>query len=128
MMANESFYEQFKSTTSSEGDGDAAVDLWFAGNGSDDGYTGMVTTGDLAKSIAGTAVVDIDKSALMNTPLGGMLEHPMAQAYLTVTENKVTLNANLDQLVLKLNEQIIPLELMAGDMLNMPLEALQQQM
>ncbi len=111
-----------------DGDGDAAVDLWFTGNGSDDGYTGMVTAGDLAKSYAGTAVIDIDKSALMSTPLGGMLEHPMAQAYLTVTEDKVTLNATLEELILKLNEQIIPLELMAGEMLNMPLEALLQQM
>jgi len=114
--------------TSSEGDGNAAVDLWFTGNGSDDGYTGMATAGDLAKSIAGTAVIDVDKAAIMMTPLGGMLEQPMVQAYLTVTEDKVSLNANLDKLVLKLNEQIIPLELMAGDMLNMPLEDLLQQM
>jgi len=142
MMANESFYEQFKTTTKPEEillseqgieilrstfkpDTKIAVKLDAE---SDDGYSGMVNVGDLAKSIAGIAVIDIDKSALMNTPLGGMLEHPMAQAYLTVTEDKVTLNANLDKLVLKLNEQIIPLELMAGDMLNMPLEALQQQM
>jgi len=114
--------------TSTEGDGNAAVDLWFSGNGSDDGYTGMATAGDLAKSIAGTAVVDVDRAAIMMTPLGGMLEHPMAQAYLTVTEDKVSLNANLDKLVLKLNEQVIPLELMAGDMLNMPLEDLLKQM
>jgi len=111
---------------SSDGNGDAAVDLWFAGNGSDDGYTGMVTAGDLAKSFAGTAVVDVDKAAIMNTPLGGMLEEPMAQAYLTITDDKVILNANLDKLVLKVNEQMIPLELMAGDMLEMPLEALLQ--
>ncbi len=160
MMANESFYKEFKSATrpeellfsekgieilratfkpdtkvavkldavSTEGDGNAVVDLWFAGNGSDDGYTGMVTTGDLAKSIAGTALIDIDRSALMNTPVGQMLEHPMAQIYLSVTEDKVTLNADLDNMILKLNGQAIPLELMAGDILNMPLETLQQQM
>jgi len=109
---------------STEGDGNAAVDLWFTGNGSDDGYTGMATTGDLAKSIAGSASIDIDKAAIMLTPLGGMLEHPMAQAYVTVTEDKVMMNANLDQLVLKVNEQMIPLEMMAGDMMNMPLEML----
>jgi len=113
--------------TSAEGDGNAAVDLWFAGNGSADGYTGMATTGDLAKSIAGRAIGEIDKSALMNTPVSGMLEHPMAQAYLTVTEDKVKLNANLDKLVLKLNEQVIPLEMMAGGMLNLPLDSLLQQ-
>jgi len=109
---------------SSDGDGNAAIDLWFAGNGSDDGYTGMATAGDLAKAIAGTAVADIDKSVIMMTPLGGMLEHPMAQAYLTVGEDNVSLNATLEALVLKLNDQIIPLELMAGDMLSVPLEAL----
>lgn len=113
---------------STDGNGNAAVDLWMAGNGSDDGYTGIATTGDLAKLIAGTALINVDKSAVMNTPLGGMLEHPMAQAYLTVSEDKVTLNASLDKLVLKLNEQIIPLELLAGDMLNIPLESLPQKM
>jgi len=110
--------------TSSEGNGNADADVWFAGNGSDDGYTGMVTVGDLAKSFAGTAVGDIDKPALMLTPLGSMLEHPMAQAYLTITDDKVTLNATLDKLILKLNEQIIPLDLMAGEALNRPLDAL----
>jgi len=109
---------------SSEGNGNAAADFWFAGNGSGDGYTGMVTIGDLAKSFAGTAVVDIDKSALMLTPLGEMLEHPMAQAYLTITENKVTTNVNLEKLILKVNEQLIPLDLMAGDVLERPLETL----
>ena len=113
---------------STEGNGNAAVNLRIAGNGSDDGYTGMFTTGDLAKAISGTALIDVDKSALMSTPLGGMLEHPIAKAYLTVTEDKVTVNASLDKLVLKLNEQMIPLELMAGDMLNIPLESLQKQM
>jgi len=109
---------------SSEGNGNTWIDFRFTGNGTDDGYTGMVTTGDLAKSFAGSAVVNIDKSALMLTPLGDMLEHPMAQAYLTITEDKVTLNANLEKMVLKLNEQVIPLDLMAGDMLDMPLESL----
>jgi len=107
---------------SSEGNGDAAVDLWFTGNGSDDGYTGMATLGDLAKAFAGTADVDIDKAALMLTPLGQMLDHPMAQAYLTITENKVATKANLDKLVLKVNEQVIPLDLMAGEKLKMPLQ------
>jgi len=158
MLANESFFKEFQSSSnpeellfsekglelmratikpdtkiavkldavSTDGNGNAAIDLWFTGNGSDDGYTGMATTGDLAKSIAGTAVADIDKSVIMMTPLGGMLEHPMAQAYLTITEDKIKLNANLEQLVLKLNDQVIPLEMMAGGMLNMPLESMLQ--
>jgi len=109
---------------SSEGNGNAAADFWFAGNDSDDGYTGMVTVGDLAKSFAGTAVLYVDKSALMLTPLGEMLEHPMAQAYLTITENNVTMNASLEKLILKVNEQVIPLDLMAGDVLERPLETL----
>lgn len=109
---------------STEGNGNAAIDLRFAGNGSDDGYTGMLTTGDLAKSIAGTAAVNVDKAAIMKTPLGGMLEQPLVQAYLNITEDKVSLNADLDQLLLKVNGQMIPLELMAGEMLQMPLEAL----
>jgi len=110
--------------TSTEGNSSAAVDLWFTGNGSDDGYTGMVTTGDLAKTIAGTAVADIDKATLMLTPLGSMLEQPMVQAYATVTDDKVMLNANLDNLILKLDKQVIPLEFLAGGMLKRPLESL----
>ncbi len=111
-----------------DGDVDADINIWFAGNGSEDGYTGMQTIGDLAKAIAGTATANADRSALNATPLGMMLDEPMAQIYLTVTEDTVTLNAELEELLLRLNQQVLPLEMMAGEMLNMPLEMIPQMM
>jgi len=109
-----------------QGDADAAIKLWFAGNGTADGYTGMVTTGDLAKAIAGTAKIHADKSALMMTPLGGMLEDSIAQIYLKITDDTVSLDAKLEELILTLNGQMLPLEFMAGDVLQMPLGVLLQ--
>lgn len=107
-----------------EGNADAAIKLWFAGNGSADGYTGMATTGDLARAIAGTASIKADKSALMSTPLGEMLNDPIAQIYLKITNDTVSVDAKLQELLLTINEQILPIELMAGELLQMPLETL----
>ena len=107
-----------------DGDIDAKINLWFTGNGSDDGYTGMVTTGDLAKAFAATANITADKAPLMATPLGEMLQNPLALMYLSITDDQVSLNANLDKLTLEVNGQMLPLELMGGEMLQMPLEML----
>lgn len=107
-----------------DGDADAAIKLWFAGNGTADGYTGMATTGDLAKAVAGTSTFYADRSVLMNTPLGKMLDDPIAQIYLKITDETVSVDAKLQNLLLTLNEQILPLELMAGKMLQLPLETL----
>ena len=111
---------------STEGDTDGDVSIWFTGNDSDDGYTGMETVGDLAKAIAGTANIELDRSLLALSPMGQMLDDPIAQAYLTITDDKVILKANLDKLVLQLNDQMLPLELMGGEILQMPLEFLTQ--
>jgi len=111
-----------------DGDADADVQLWFAGNGSDDGYTGMVTAGDLAKAFSGKANVKADRSAIEATPAGMMLEEPMAQIYLNITDDSVSLDAELEKLLLQVNGQAIPLELMAGEMLQMPLEFALQMM
>lgn len=106
------------------GDIDARINAWFTGNGSADGYTGMVTTGDLAKAFAATVDISADKAALNGTPIAELLENPLAFLYLTITDETVSLNATLDQLDLVVNNQSIPLEMMAGEMLQLPLEAL----
>lgn len=114
------------SAKTTEGDTDANIKLWFAGNGTADGYTGMVTTGDLARSISGTAKIDADKSALMMTPLGEMLDHPIALIYLKITDETVSLDATLEELLLTVNGQKLPIEFMAGKALQLPLEVLLQ--
>ncbi len=101
---------------------DAKIKLWFAGNGSPDGYTGMVTVGDLAKAFAATININADKSAIIASPLGELLGHPFALLYLNITDDKVILNASLDRLSLLVNGQTLPLELMAGEMLTVPLK------
>lgn len=111
---------------STEGNTDGKLNIWFTGNGTADGYTGMKTVGDLAKAIAGTANIEMDRSLLALSPMGEMLDDPIAQAYLTITDDSVILNADLDKLILKLNDQMLPLELMGGEMLQMPLEFLTQ--
>jgi len=106
---------------STDGGIDANIDLWFTGNGSADGYAGMVTIADLAKAFAGTVNITADKEAIMASPLGEMISHPFALLYLKITDDEVILNANLDKLQLDVNGQAIPLELMAGEMLQAPL-------
>lgn len=107
-----------------DGDINADIKARFEGNGSADGYTGMVTIGDLARAFSASVDIDADRAALAGTPVAQMIENPFALMYLTITDETVGLNATLNQLELIVNKQTIPLELMAGEMLQQPLSAI----
>jgi len=75
-------------------------------------------------AIAGTSAISVDRALIEETQYSERLDEPFVQHYLSINEDKVTANIALDKLVLKLNKQVIPLQLMAAGPLKMPLTEL----
>lgn len=107
--------------TTTDGDMDIKLDFTFLGNGSPSGSDGMETIGDLARTIAGNLAIKADTDAVMNSFIGPMLMDSPAVNYFVIGDEFITLDANLNNLKLKVNDETIPLDLLIGHMLDAPL-------
>ena len=106
-------------------DGEVDVDLGLglkdasASGMSDEALDNIVTGRDLLNLVAFTANLDADRAALAQTPIPTMLG--VAGDYITVDEDSITSRVNLEGANLNINGVVMPLDVLAGGMLDVPL-------
>ena len=108
--------------TNAGGDVTASAGVLFEGDGSASGHDSMTTVGDLVRALRISATLDADAGALAMTPAGMFLAGDALAPW--IVSNGVTHESALvvDDLILDVNGNPMSLEMMAGDLLSLPLD------
>jgi len=111
----------------SEGDAKAFAKVVFEGsdaaNATDaSAFDSMATVGDLVGALSAQADLDADLSAVAMTPIPVLLGSPGISDWLVNDGETISSKITLEDLVLNVNGNPIPLEMMLGEMLQMPLD------
>ncbi len=84
-------------------------------------FTNDTSLGELLMSLKGELTLDADGAAVDQTPMGFMLQAPPASDFISFDGSKYTSKVVLADNVIDLNGTPFPLDLIAGDMLQMSL-------
>ena len=88
------------------------------------GLDGLETVGDLARAVKVSATIDVDDGALALTPAAMFVDADALAPWVVRDADGYRADLSIDNLVMDLNGQPMPLEMMAGEALDMSLEGL----
>jgi len=107
----------------SEGDAKAFTKVVFQGFDDSSDPDTKATVGDLLGALTGQLDLNADLSAIAMTPLPMLLGSPGISDWLVNDGETISSKITLEKLVINANGNPIPLEMMLGEMLQMPLDA-----
>jgi len=109
-------------TTNDGGKIDGAFKVKFVGDGSATGYDNVVTIGDAIRTLKSSINLYGDADAVNMTPLAGlMMMSPEAEQFIIVDETSYRMDAILEDFNVDVNGSPFPLQLMMGEMADMPI-------
>ena len=104
------------------GDMDGSVNVELSGDGSPNGIATIATVRDLLSVITAQVTLDADAEAVNLTPAAMLLTDPKMQTYVLDDGVKYTSDIRMADLILDINGEPLSLELMLGEMMDMPLD------
>lgn len=99
----------------------ADYDMSWAGQ---DGLAGLETLGDLVRALRVTATLDVDAEAIALTPAAMFVNPAALVPWIVGDADGYRADIVIDDLIMNVNGQPMPLEAMAGPVLNRPLREL----
>lgn len=110
------------SLSNAGGDVVANAGLVFEGDGSASGYDAMTTVGELVRALKLSATLEADADAIALTPAAMFLAGDQLAPWIVSDGTGYRSELGLDDLIVDVNGNPMSLELMAGGMLEMPLD------
>ena len=102
----------------------AGYDVAWAGDGTGNGLAGLETLGDAARAVRASLTLDIDADALAMTPAAMFVDPAALAPWIVQDADGLHADVVIEDLVMNVNGQPIPLGAMAGEALDMPLREL----
>ena len=113
------------SLSNAGGTADSSITATFDGDDSTSGYdlltSSSATRGDLLRAIKIEVSLNAPDAALALTPVGMFIDPAMLAPFIVANASGLTSNIVVDDLVADVNGEQMPLELMLGEQLTMPL-------
>lgn len=100
----------------------ASTSVIFKGDGSTSGSENIATVGDLIAAMTGKLDIDADLAALAMTPLPILLNDPSMAQWIVNDGETVKTRISVEDMIIDINGNPLPLEMMLGDMLQTPLD------
>ena len=102
----------------------AGYDVAWAGDGTGNGLAGLETLGDAVRAVRASLSLDVDADALAMTPAAMFVDPASLAPWIVQDADGLSANVVIEDLVMDVNGQPMPLDAMAGATLDMPLREL----